>query len=212
MKHLRWLTAVMVLVGCGEGNDPQGAPPAAGAGGGAAAAAGRAAGGAGAEDDGYVCETGRETVPGSMLHAAAFEVMTAAGAPGPSGIVGACSFGSCHVSPRGKGMLVLKGMPDLTALVDQPACEVPSLSLVASGGGNAALRNSYLWIKMVGPVEPNSDVIVGQPGWGAGGVTACGDITADTPFGVRMPKNGGLLYETGRAHIRRWICAGAPPP
>lgn len=212
MKGLRWVAAVVALVACGNSADPV-SPAGAGAGGGGAAGAGSGAGTAGgaAGVDAFACEKDAPAVSGPMLHAAAFEVLTAMGPPGPSGVVGACNFSSCHIAPRGKAMLVLNGMPNLTALVGKPSCEVPALSLVEPGGGDNALEKSFLWIKLVGESDRDGTLLA-QPGWGAGGVTSCGDITATTPFGMRMPRSAAPITDGRLTAIRRWICGGAPSP
>jgi hypothetical protein len=104
------------------------------------------------------------------------------------------------------------GTADLHAiLVDKPSCEVPTLKVVDSSGGDAALANSWLWQKLTAPTDASGD-ITAQPAWGMGGAS-CGQDSGQ-PFGVRMPKGAGtdVIQASKLNPIRDWICAGAPGP
>jgi hypothetical protein len=85
--------------------------------------------------------------------------------------------------------------------------------LVAAGGGEAALGNSWLWLKLVAPVDA-SGTLMPNASWGTA-QTNCNQLApAMQPFGTRMPMSNTdlLLGETRLAAIRDWICAGAPGP
>jgi hypothetical protein len=124
-----------------------------------------------------------------------------------------CNFSSCHVMPTGKAKLVLQNVADFNAaLVGKASCEAPTFSLVAAGGGDAALQNSWLWLKLISPTVPNDVALAPNPAWGAGAITDC-EATPMMPFGVLMPKTATKpLDESKLAPVRRWICGGAPGP
>lgn len=181
-----------------------------GLGGAAGAVAPQGGAGGGGSSDPYACEP-IDPAQMPLLHAGALEVVATMGAQ-PSGIIGSCNFSSCHVPPRGKGGLKLMGVTNLTTeFVGKPSCEAPLIPLVAAGGGSAALKNSWLWIKLVAPVD-GSSALIPDPAWGTA-ATTCGDTSPTQPFGQRMPKAGGSMLDEKRlAPVRKWICAGAPPP
>lgn len=123
-----------------------------------------------------------------------------------------CAFSSCHTTSLKKAMLSLDvGTMDLkSVLVDKPSCEVPTMMLVKSGGGDAALANSWLWQKLTAPVGSSGE-LTAETAWGMGGA-ACGQDSGQ-PFGVRMPKGSIDLSPASRLDpIKAWICAGAPGP
>jgi hypothetical protein len=91
-------------------------------------------------------------------------------------------------------------------LVDKPACQVPTLSLVKSGGGNEALDGSWVWQKLVAPKD-DSEFIIPQDVWGT--PVVCQQTQG---FGTRMPMTNIDLSEPRIASIRNWICAGAAGP
>ncbi len=177
--------------GAGAGGAMAGAGGAGGAGGGAGSAAGGFAG----------CAAADTTAPPAMLHAAAAMVLT---------VASPCGFGSCHAG-QGKAGLVLLDAPDLRmAMVDKPACQVPTMPLVDDAGGDAGLTNSWLWLKLTAPADA-SGVITANANWGAG--VNCGQMGGQ-PVGLRMPwTNTDMPLEPARlAAVRNWICAGAPGP
>jgi hypothetical protein len=138
----------------------------------------------------------------ATLHAGASEVLTA---------MTPCGFSSCHAG-SGKAGLILAGATNLaTLMVDKPACQAPNLSVVKSGGGQAALDGSYLWIKLAGAADPSGLIMGDAATWGMGG--ACGQ-TPSAPYGVRMPQMASAMTtsEDRLAKIRNWICGGAPGP
>lgn len=138
----------------------------------------------------------------ATLHAAASEVLTA---------TTTCGFSSCHIG-AGKAGLTLVGSTNLNMLmVDKPSCQAPNVPLVKSGGGQAALDDSYLWIKLVGAADSSGFILGDVAVWGMGG--ACGQ-TAAAPYGVRMPQAASAMTtsEERLAKVRNWICAGAPAP
>lgn len=121
-----------------------------------------------------------------------------------------CGFSSCHAG-NGKAKLVLLGKTDLRAtMVDVPSCLAPNVPLVDGRGGQMALDNSWLWIKLVGAAD-SAGIITANPAWGMGG--AC-DQTPAAPYGIRMPQMASpkTASEERLATIRNWICAGAPGP
>lgn len=120
-----------------------------------------------------------------------------------------CGFSACHAGSRAKAGLRLSGIADLRAqLVDKPACEAPSLSLVDGAGGAEALARSWLWQKLAAPADP-SGALLAQPAWGS--AESCGQAPSE-PFGTLMPLAAGSLAADELAVVRRWICAGAPGP
>ena len=82
------------------------------------------------------------------------------------------------------------------------------MPLVSGAGGDAALANSWLWIKMVEKLDGNGN-ITPKAAWGTPG-TDCGLMTPGT-YGVRMPF-GFDASDEQLAVVRNWICAGAPGP
>jgi hypothetical protein len=147
------------------------------------------------------CEVADAGMTPADLHAAAVQLLTAESP---------CGFMSCHTG-RGKAGLILTGMTDLrTGLVGTASCEAPVIPLVAGGGGQAALDNSWIWLKLVAPIEAASTALTQKSAYGTSG--SCGQSPAE-PFGVRMPQGETAFLETERlAVIRNWICAGAPGP
>jgi hypothetical protein len=203
MMWLRLAVVVAALAGCTKtdsGTGPMGTG--AGTGGGNAGAPAAAGSGGGGAADPLRCETLDASMTPAALHAAAAEVLAT-----PMG--GTCNFGSCHIPPNGKAALILAGATDLSMLLRGVAsCQAPSVPLVAAGGGDAALQNSWIWLKLVAADDEGE--IVANPAWGPGGI--CG-TTADKPFGGIMPMNSpNRLDETRLGKIRRWICGGAPGP
>lgn len=164
--------------------------------------AGMGAAGMGGGDSVPGCSAADTSVTGSAAHAGAVEVLAAASP---------CGFSSCHQGPTGKADLVLTNEMDLrTLLVGVNSCQVPAIPLVADGGGDTALDNSWLWIKLTAPSDP-SGVITGDPAWGT--AVNCGQM-GNQPYGLRMPwSNTDALVDDERlAKVRNWICAGAPGP
>jgi hypothetical protein len=122
-----------------------------------------------------------------------------------------CGSSSCH-GGRGKANLVLVGMTDLnTALVGKTSCQALALPLVAAGGGDAALNGSWLWLKLVAPVD-SAGTLASNAAWGE--PQSCAQMVGSQPYGIRMPWSNTdmLLSEARLAPIRNWICAGAPGP
>jgi hypothetical protein len=148
---------------------------------------------------------GGDTVPGcdaamsgepAALHAAALDAFT-----------GGCSFSSCHDADGERAaFIVVEGDNLNTVMVDKAACQVPTLSLVKSGGGDAALTGSWVWQKLVAPDDADT-FIIPQDVWGA--PVVCQQTQG---FGTRMPMTGIDLSEARIAAIRNWICAGAAGP
>jgi hypothetical protein len=180
-------------------------PAAGGSGGGAPIGGGGGAGGA-ATTDPFKCESIPPTTTPAMLHAEAAAVLAV-----PMG--GTCNFMSCHVGPNGKAKLTLAGVADLNAaLVGHASCQA-TIPLVAPGGGDAALQNSYLWQKLTAAVDPSDWALKPQTAWGPGGVTGCDIMMPAQLFGVLMPRGETKpLGESKLGPIRRWICGGAPGP
>ena len=148
------------------------------------------------------CEAADPSVTGSAAHAAA---VTLLGAMSP------CGFSACHGGASAKAELSLAMQSNLsTLMVDVPSCEAPNVPLVKSGGGQAALDNSWLWIKLVAPADATG-ALEPNAAWGTG--MNCGQA-ANQPFGIRMPwSNTEMKLEESRlATVRNWICAGAPGP
>jgi hypothetical protein len=98
---------------------------------------------------------------------------------------GPCAFGSCHDANSKKAGLVLTATPlDLKMqIVGKTACEVPSLKLVDSSGGEAALTKSWLWQKLVAPAD-SSGGVTAKAEWGTA-ADGCGQD--GQVFGARMP-------------------------
>jgi hypothetical protein len=212
MNRVLWLSALLALVGCVEGGT---LAPGVGAGGSPSmtATGGISVAGASAAASGPWSCPAPDGKTNAVLHADAAAVLSAmSGTTMTSeGAVGAsCGFGSCHGS-AGLGKLML-GVTDLSTLRGKPSCEAPAVPIVAPNGGDAALKNSWLWIKLVAPADPMGG-LTPDPAWGTGGVAACGELLGK-PFGSRMPFMRGAdmpLDERRLGMVRRWICAGANP-
>jgi hypothetical protein len=145
------------------------------------------------------------SMPPAMLHAAMVTTFTQT-----TGTMASCAASSsCHQMSSPKAMLTLGGVTDLrTALVDKKSCIAPMVPLVSGMGGDAALANSWLWIKLAAPLDGNGNIPF-KPEWGTPGAT-CGVMTPGTG-GIRMPF--GVDPEAPQlAVVRNWICAGAPGP
>ena len=120
---------------------------------------------------------------------------------------GGCSFSSCHDADGERaGLIILEGDNLNMTLVDKPACQVPTLLIVKSGGGNAALDGSWLWQKLIAPKD-SSEFIIPQDVWGM--PVVCQQTQG---FGTRMPMTNIDLSPERIASIRNWICAGAAGP
>jgi hypothetical protein len=118
-----------------------------------------------------------------------------------------CAFGSCHNTGKKAAQLALPFGGNLAEItVGKPSCEVPAMPLVDASGGDAALKNSWLYHKLAGPVDGSANLIA-EPSWGEPG--SCGQMSG---FGVRMPVSAGSdgVGEAKLAIIKEWICAGAP--
>ena len=110
---------------------------------------------------------------------------------------------------RPKAKLPLGGATDMkTLLVGKMACEAPMVPLADGKGGDAALHNSWLWIKMTAKLDGNGNIPL-NAAWGAPGQD-CG-IMMPGNHGLRMPY-GFDPSEEQLAAVRNWICAGAPGP
>jgi hypothetical protein len=189
----------------GAGGTTGGAGGASGMTGGMGGAAGTVSGGAGGTGGGGAGGTSGMAagLPGCEVaeegDAAAMKVAAT------DALTGGCSFGSCHDADGKRAMLIVVEGDDITAkLVDKAACQVPSLMLVKSGGGQPALDGSWIWQKLAAPDDADM-VIVPNDAWGE--PTTCGQTQGT--FGTRMPMTGLDLSETRVAAIRNWICAGA---
>jgi hypothetical protein len=225
MKGVCVFSMVLVLLGCKEdpatpvGGAGMGGAPVAGASGAggvsASGAGGAAAGGGGTGMAGMGGGSGAipgcsAAMPGmpSALHAAAVEALAAM--PPTSSCGGSTS---CHQG-AGKAMLSLLNVTDLRmALVGKMSCEAPMLPLVDGSMGDAALNNSWLWIKLTAPTDSSGN-LVANPAWGPVGMTGCGQMPP-SGYGLRMPWGfSGTTYlsDANMAKVRNWICAGAPGP
>jgi hypothetical protein len=174
------------------------------AGGTAPVAAGSSAAGGGAPAGEPNVTTCVGAATGATLYADAAAWLLPAGSK-------TCAFSSCHDAKAHKASLILEGtdttMDLKTLLVDKPSCEVPTLSLIASGGGDAALAKSWLWQKLTAPADPSGNVTA-KPEWGT--ATSCGQMGG---FGVRMPMGQVDLSPTAKLDaVRSWICGGATGP
>lgn len=117
-----------------------------------------------------------------------------------------CALASCHGSAAEGELELADGANLRTLLVDVPACEAPSLSLVKPGSPD----ESWLWIKLSGELEDedSGDLVVAQA-WGTAGKNCRGA----TGFGKRMPRVAPYaLKKADLAKIRAWIENGAPGP
>jgi hypothetical protein len=215
------LSMVLALLGCKEDppasnttngmagtGAPLGGASGVGAGGAAGAVAGTGgmgAGGMGAAGAVPGCSAAMPGMP-AALHTAAVEALAAMP---PTSTCGGST--SCHQG-AGKAMLSLLNMTDMrTALVGKMSCEAPMIPLVDGSMGDAALNNSWLWIKLTAPTDASGN-LVSNPAWGTPG--SCGQ-TPPSGYGLRMPWGfAGTMYlgEANMAKIRNWICAGAPGP
>jgi hypothetical protein len=143
------------------------------------------------------------SIGGPALHANALMALSAMGA--------SCGLStSCHQGMRGKANLTLLGQTDLkTLLVGKASCEVPTIPLVDPAGNAAGLSHSWLWIKLMNPVD-SQGTLMADPSWGMPG--NCGQTTVGT-FGERMPRGipSGMTWNDVNK-VRDWICAGAPGP
>jgi hypothetical protein len=106
----------------------------------------------------------------------------------------------------------LLNAPDLrTLLVGKMSCEAPAIPLVDGSMGDAALNNSWLWIKLTAPTDSSGN-LVSNTAWGT--IGNCGQ-TPPGGYGLRMPWGfSGMTYlsDANMAKVRNWICAGAPGP
>ena len=173
---------------------------------GAAGMAAGAAGGPAAAGGQLTCATANATAAPAQLHAAAMAALL------PPAYRG-CAFSSCHDMNSKKANLTLLEAPaDLRMqLVGKMACEAPTLPLIDTSKGDAALEKSWLWQKLVAPSNGSGE-LVPKPEWGTA-ASGCGQDTG-MGFGVRMPRTGSdmKLSDEKLAAIRDWICAGAPGP
>ena len=151
------------------------------------------------------CSAANTSAGGPALHAGAVEAMAS--------MTASCGFSaSCH-RDRGKANLSLLNATDLrTLMVDKMSCEVPTMPIVSSMMGDAGLNNSWLWHKLVAPLD-SSNNLVPKPEWGTTPGN-CGQANTGT-FGFRMPYSNPIDVYLGSADlgkIRNWICGGAPGP
>lgn len=216
-----WGAALLVAVaaGCSSDNSTEtngntaasGSPSSATAGAGPAATAGSpatAGGAAGAPAGGaatgpFACGPKSTKAPAELYNA-----MAQAFLPQDMSSSLPCAFGSCHNMGKKAAMLVLGFGGNLTELVGKKSCEVPTMDLVSAQGGDAALKNSWLYNKLAAPVDGSASLIP-DPAWGTPG--QCGQMG---DFGMRMPISGGAdgVGDAKLAIAKEWICAGAPGP
>lgn len=120
------------------------------------------------------------------------------------GAKGSCSISSCHGDGIASAGLNLAQGVDLTALlVNVPACEAPSLMLVAPGEP----EKSWLYLKLTAPTATKKELMV-DPAWGEPGQ----DCEEAKGFGKRMPETGTELSAEQVEQVRSWIADGAPGP
>jgi hypothetical protein len=196
-----------LLVACGDDGMVAGPMTAAGAGGGAAGMS--AAGAAAPVDPLLSCAdvAAMAMADAATLHAGAAAVLL----PTATSPNGKCSFSSCHNPGAKKGGLVLDAtVTDLNAvLVGKTSCEAPNLPLVDGSKGDAALAKSWVWLKLVAPVDSAGE-IKPQDSFGAPG--ACGQMNP-AGYGLRMPQSSAdSLPAMVLAPVKAWICGGAPSP
>jgi hypothetical protein len=184
----------------------------AGTGGMAAGTGGMTAGSGGAAGmpgmgGGMDCASADLSAGGPALHAAAAEVLA---------VMSPCGFGGCHVGTNPAAKLLLTGATDLRAtLVDKVSCEAPNMKLIDGSSGDAAVANSWLWIKLTSPATDTAGITASpadETKWGPTGV--CGQQPG-LKYGQRMPATQAAtetLSEARLSKIRNWICAGAPGP
>ena len=145
---------------------------------------------------------GASTAPPAMLHAAAQAAL--------GGMTASCGLSSsCHQG-AGKAGLVLKDKTDMRMLMlNKMSCEAPNVPLVDGRGGETALNNSWLYLKLAAPLDASSNLMANTM-WGTPG--NCGQITVGS-FGQRMPQGlSGTMTWQDLQKIKDWICAGAPGP
>jgi len=195
------MTAGAGAAGMTAGSGPTAGMSTAGTSGGGA---GMGGGGAGMGGAGTPTCAGAMTGAGPALHMAAVQAITQTMGPQAS----CAGSTACHAGNNAQAGLSLAGPTNLNMLlVGKMSCELPTMPLVASGGGDAALNNSWLWLKLIAPVDASQNVVA-MPAWGTPG--NCGQSTVGT-FGLRMPF-GQTLAMAQRDPVRDWICAGAPGP
>jgi hypothetical protein len=161
-------------------------------------------GGGGANDD-LTCASAKKGMP-AELHAAAAAALL------PTATNKGCAFSSCHDMSSMKAKLTLLEAPnDLRMqLVGKMSCEVPTLPLIDTSGGDAALAKSWLWQKLVAPAGSDGQLMP-KSDWGTP-TTTCGQ---EKEFGLRMPRSQTADPWTPTSKlqaVRDWICAGAPGP
>jgi hypothetical protein len=180
----------------------------AAAGNGAAAAAGKGAsmagGSAPAPSGPFSCGPTSTKSPAELYAAAATAFL-----PKDDKNVAPCAFGPCHNTNKMIAKLAFApGGSLVDAVVNKPACEAPNLKLVDPSGGDKALANSYLYLKLAAPVDGSAN-LVPDPAWGS--PMNCGQ---PMDFGARMPVGSGEMGvgDEKLAIMKEWICAGAPGP
>jgi hypothetical protein len=204
------VVAVIGLGACGADDDDTGGAgggglPGGNGGGGASGGGGMAGGAAGAAGGmgglSGECAMANVSIGNAALHANAAMALQSTTCSGST---------SCHQG-SGKAKLVLKDMPNMrAALVDKMSCEAPNIPLVDSSGNAKALMNSWLWIKLTGPLSGSGDVMGNAAVFGTPG--NCDQASTGT-YGIRMPFGFGATMTWGDANkVRDWICAGAPGP
>jgi hypothetical protein len=196
---------LVALVGCGDDGGTTGG---AGAGGGAAGGgAGMGMAGGGPPPVGVKpgCSAAAVGMAPAALHQGALDAIAATMGPKAS----CATSTSCH--KNAKAMLMLAGVTNLNmTMVGKASCEAPNVPLVDARGGDAALANSWLWIKLVAPDTGGGIAL--NPAWGTPG--PCGIMMPGTA-GSRMPMGqfgDAYVGDEQLAAIRNWICAGAPGP
>lgn len=201
-KGAVWLVvaAVLGVSACGADDDDAGTGGSSpGGSGGTTAGTSGAAGSMGGLTG--ACAGANVAVGPAALHAAAQVAL--------AGPMASCGLSTaCHQGATGKAMLSFKDKPDMRMLmVGKMSCVAPTIPLVDGRGGEAALNNSWLYLKLIAPLDSASNLMAntafGTPG-------SCGQITVGS-FGQRMPQGEtGMWKDTGK--IRDWICGGAPGP
>jgi hypothetical protein len=220
VRIVLFISVVATAFGCGgDDDDPSGGSGTGGhagdhageagskAGNSASGSGGSAAGtgGGAAKDDDLTCASAKKGTPAELHDAAAAALLPTATNKG-------CAFSSCHDMSSMKAKLTLLDTPkDLRMqLVGKMSCEVPSLPLVDTSGGEAALAKSWLWQKLVAPAGSDGQLMP-KSEWGVP-VTTCGQ---EKEFGLRMPRSQTADPWTPTSKlqaVRDWICAGAPGP
>jgi hypothetical protein len=148
----------------------------------------------------------RSTKSTAELYAAAASALL----PQALGSMVPCAFGSCHNDGEKSAGLSLTFGLDLSSLGMRSSCEAPNLTLIELGGGDASLRKSWLYLKLVAPIDGSAHLIPDVT-WGSPKV--CGQMR-EASYGVRMPLSSGAdgIGEAKLAMIKEWICAGALSP